>query len=448
MSLNLFSDFAQKITKEIQGYSALSQENQYFINYINNAKLITDYWKQLKPKNLHASLKHYQRHDLFNMFYSQPSFNNKSTAWASLLKNITKQLEFIKVKKYTEGDEELSALMTARIMVKILQEMEKRQQGQQKQQDQQGQDQQDQQIVNAVKNELSQDYQQIQEYKEGREEMQQLMMMLSGSGGNSFSNDALSLLKYMQSPDDLRMRIKILKDTFTWLRTFNTELPASFKKTQLSSDQGEINRIEKLMKETQIPRMISSEYSYLALALARNDNLAKLLFSLRYVNKELLVYRGSASPKAYLYIDKSGSMSENMEGVPKISLAAGLGLAMLRKFDDAKIFMFDTEIAEVDKNKIVQMLLTISADGGTNITEVLQRIKEIDDRKTIHIVISDGIDEVSEDVINSIPAELRKRIIFILIEANAPQWMESFRHHPVKSIAEFRQAVSNSLKSP
>ena len=446
MSLNLFSDFAQKITKEIQGYSALSQENQYFINYINNAKLITDYWKELKPKNLHASLKHYQRHDLFNLFYSpQVSFNNKNTAWASLLKNITKQLEFIKVKKYTEGDEELSALMTARMMVRILQEMEKRQQGQQKQQDQQGQDQQD-QIVNAVKNELSRDYQQIQEYKEDRKEMQQLMMML-GNGGNGFSNDALSLLKYMQSPDELRMRIKILKDTFTWLRNFNTELPASFKKAQLSSDQGEINRIEKLMKETQITHMISGEYSYLALAAARNDDLAKLLFAMRYVNKELLVYRGSASPKAYLYIDKSGSMSEGLEGVPKISLAAGLGLAMLRKFDDAKIFMFDTEVTEVDKNKIVQTLLTISADGGTNITEVLQRIKEIDDRKTIHIVISDGVDEVSESVINSIPAELRRRIIFILIEANAPQWMKNFRHWMVESIAEFRQAVSNSLKS-
>jgi len=441
----LFSNSIAKIQKEVQDYSALQQNQQYLVSYINNAKLITDYWKQLKPKNLHANFKHYQRHDVFNLFYSQVSFNNKNTAWASLLKNITKQLEFIKVKKYTEGDEELSALMTARIMVKILQEMEKRQQGQQKQ-DQQGQDQQDQQIVNAVKNELLQNYQQIQEYREDREEMQQLMMMLSGSGGNGFSNDALSLLKYMQSPDDLRQRIKMLKDTFTWLRNFNTELPASFKKSQLASDQGEVNRIEKLMKETQIPRMISSEYSYLALA-ARNNSLAKLLFAMRYVNKELLVYRGSASPKAYLYIDKSGSMSENLEGVPKISLAAGLGLAMLRKFDDSKIFMFDTEITEVNKNKIVQTLLTISADGGTNITEVLQRIKEIDDRKTIHIVISDGVDEVSEDVINSIPAELRKRIVFILIEANAPQWMESFRHHPVKSIAEFQQAVANSLKS-
>jgi uncharacterized protein with von Willebrand factor type A (vWA) domain len=437
----------QKIAKEIQGYSALSQEkNQHLINYINNAKLITDYWKELRPRNLHASLKHYQRHDIFNLFYSsQVSFNNKNTAWASLLKNLSKQLEFIKVKKYTEGDEELSALMTARAMVRILQEMEK-----QKQQDQQGQGNQGnqtQQIIDAVKSELSRGYKQVQEYKEGREEMQQLMTMLGGSGGNAFSNDALSLLKYLQRPDELRNRIKVLKDTFTWLRNFSTELPASFKKSQLSSDQGEINRIEKLMKETQITHMISSEYSYLALALAKNNNLAKLLFSMRYVNKELLVYRGSASPKAYLYIDKSGSMSENMEDVAKISLATGLGLAMLRKFDDTRIFMFDTEVTEVDKNKIVQTLLTISADGGTNIAEVLKQIKEIDDRRTIHIIISDGIDEVSEDMINSLPAELRRRIVFILIEANVPQWLESFRYYPVKSIAEFQQAVANSLKS-
>jgi len=444
MSLNLFSSSIAKLQKEVQEYSALSQENsQYLINYINNAKLITDYWKELKSKNL-QSFKHYQRHDLFNLFYSKPSFNSKNTAWSSLLKSLSKQLEFIKVKKYTEGDEELSALMTARTMIKILQEMEKQQGQGQKQQGQQGQEQ-IQQIVNAVKNELRTSYQKIQEYKEGREEMQQLMMMMGGSGGNAFSNDALSLLKYLQSPDNLRQRIKILKDTFTWLRIFNTELPASFKKTQLSSDQGEISSIAKLMKEAQITHMISSEYSYLAL----NNNLARLLFSLRFVSKELLVYKGSSAPRVSLYIDKSGSMSESehLEGIPKISLAAGLGLAMLKKFDDTKVFMFDTEVAEVDRNKIVQALLTIAADGGTNIAEVLQKIKEIDDRKTIHIVISDGVDEVDESVINSIPTELRRRIVFILIETNVPQWLENFRYYPVKSIAEFQQAVVNSLKS-
>ena len=440
MSLNLFSDFAQKIAKEIQGYSALQQYQQYIVNYIDNAKLITDYWKQLKPKNLHANLKHYQRHDLFNLFYSsQVSFNNKNTAWSSLLKTLSKQLEFIKVKKFTEGDEELSALMTSRIMIRILQEMEK-----QNQQQGQGNQSSQQQIVDAIKNELSQGYKQIQEYKEGREEMQQLMMML-GNGGNAFSNDALSLLKYLQSPDDLRQRIKMLKDTFIMLRKFSVELPASFRKSQLSSDQGEVSRIEKLMRETQITHMISGEYSYLALA--RNNDLAKLLFSMRYVNRELLVYRGSASPKVSLYIDKSGSMSEHLEGVPKISLAAGLGLAMLKKFDDTKIFMFDTEVTETDRNKIVQTLLTIAADGGTNIAEVLHRIKEVDDKKTIHVVISDGVDEVSESVINSIPSELRRRIVFILIEANAPQWLQNFRYYPVKTLAEFQQAVSNSLKS-
>jgi uncharacterized protein with von Willebrand factor type A (vWA) domain len=443
----LFSNSIAKLQKEIQDYSALSQdaENQYLINYINNAKLIMDYWKELKPRNLHTGLKHYQRHDLFNLFYSpQVSFNkNKGTAWSSLLKNLSKQLEFVKVKKYTESDEELSALMTVRVMIRILQEMEKQQGQGQKQQGQQGQGNQ-QQIVDAVKNELSKDYQQIQEYKEGKEEMQQLMMML-GNGGSGFSNDSLSLLKYLQSPDNLRQRIKILKDTFMMLRKFSAELPASFRKSQLSSDQGEISRIEKLVKETQITHMISGEYSYLALA--RNNDLAKLLFSMRYVNKELLVYRGSASPRVSLYIDKSGSMSEHLEGVPKISLAAGLGLAMLKKFDDTKLFAFDTEVTEVDKNKIVQTLLAIEADGGTNIAEVLQKIKEFDDRRTIHIIISDGIDEVSESVINSIPAELRRRIVFILIEANAPQWLENFRYHPVKTIAEFQQAVANSLKS-
>jgi len=415
MSLNLFSSSAQRIMKEVQDYSALQQDQRYLLNYLNNVKLIADYWKQVKPKTLHANLKHYQRHDLFNLFYSQVNFN-KNTAWASLLKGLVKQPEFIKVKKYTEGDEELSALMTVRVMVRILQEQ-----------------------VDRIKDELKASYEQVKEYREGKEEMQQLVTMLNGSGGNAFTHDGLSLLKYLQRPDDLRDRIRILRDTFTWLRNFSDELPASFKKSQLSSDQGELNHIEKLMKETQITRMISSEYSYLAIS----SNLARVLFALRYVNRELLVYRGSASPKVVLYIDKSGSMSNLLEGVPKISLAAGLGLAMLKKFDDTKVLMFDTEVTEVDKNKVVQTLLTIAADGGTNISLVLRKIREVDDRKSVHVVISDGIDEVSENVI---PNELRKRIVFILIETKAPQWLKDFRYYPVRTITEFRQAVAKSLQ--
>jgi len=415
MSLNLFSSSAQRIMKEVQDYSALQQDQRYLLNYLNNVKLIADYWKQVKPKTLQANLKHYQRHDLFNLFYSQVNFN-KNTAWASLLKGLVKQPEFIKVKKYTEGDEELSALMTVRVMVRILQEQ-----------------------VDRIKDELKASYEQVKEYREGKEEMQQLVTMLNGSGGNAFTHDGLSLLKYLQRPDDLRDRIRILRDTFTWLRNFSDELPASFKKSQLSSDQGELNHIEKLMKETQITRMISSEYSYLAIS----SNLARVLFALRYVNRELLVYRGSASPKVVLYIDKSGSMSNLLEGVPKISLAAGLGLAMLKKFDDTKVLMFDTEVTEVDKNKVVQTLLTITADGGTNISLVLRKIREVDDRKSVHVVISDGIDEVSENVI---PNELRKRIVFILIETKAPQWLKDFRYYPVRTITEFRQAVAKSLQ--
>jgi len=431
MSLNLLSGSAQRIAKEVQDYSVLQRDQRYLINYINNVKLIADYWRQLKPK--HAGFKHYQRHDLFNLFYSsQVNFTEKGTAWASLLKSLTKQLEFIKVKKYTEGDEELSALMAVRVIVRVLQEMEKgKQQGNQAQQ-----------VVDVVKDELRTSYEQVKEYNESKEEMQQLMMMLSGSGGNTFSHDSLSLLTFLQRPDDLRRRIKILKDTFTWLRKFSVDLPASFKKSQLSSDQGEVSRIEKLTKETQITHMISSEYSYLALP----SDLARVLFALRYVNRELLVYRGSASPKVSLYIDKSGSMSNLLEGVPKISLAAGLGLATLKKFEDTRVFTFDTEVTEVDRRKMVQTLLTIAADGGTNTSLVLQKVKEVDDGKSIHVIISDGVDEVGENVIRSIPDELRKRIVFILIETNAPQWLKNFRYYPAKTVAEFQQAVTKSLQ--
>lgn len=432
----LFSSSAQKITQEVNEYSTLEVRDFLINNYLNNATLINQYWREIKPKNIRITFKHYQKHDLFNLFYVEDIssyFNkNRKSQWTEFIRKLTIQEEYLKLKKYTVNDEDLSALITARIMRKLVE---------QRQQQQNNTD--INVLIKEVKNELKNAITQAEEFKNLKNDAKELITIL---GGNTFSHDSLSLLKYLQSPDEFRRRVKILKDTFMMLKNFNETLPASFKKSQLSSNYGEINNVEKLMKETQITHMISSEYSYLALA--NNSKIAKTLFALRYVNKELLIYRGTASPKVSLYIDKSGSMASNLENIPKISLATGLGLALLKKFDDTRIYMFDTEVTEVDKSRMVQTLLTIVADGGTNISLVLQKIKQGDDRKTVHIIISDGIDQVGEDVINSISNELRRRIVFILIETNAPQWLQkNFHYYPVKSIAEFQQAITKSLES-
>lgn len=435
MSLNFFSTSTQKLVKELREYSALEVRDFLLNNYLNNAKLINQYWKLIKPK-IKVSFKNYQMHDLFNLFYAnnvEDFFVNRRSAWSNFIRKLMRQEEYLKLRKYTVNNEELSALITSRIMNRLAEQYGKLNKG--------NNDKEEQNNVDEIKGELRNTLARAEEFANLKRDAEELMLML----GNSFSHESLSLLKYLQSPDAFRRRIRILRDAFTWLRNFNYELPASFRKSQLTSDNGEINNIEKLMRETQLTHMVSNEYSHLALA--NNNDLARLIFALRYINKELLIYRGSASPRISLYIDKSGSMGSDLEGVPRISLATGLGLAMLKKFDDTMVYMFDTEIVNVNKEKMVQTLLTMDADGGTDIAKVLGKIVEIDDRKTIHIIITDGVDEVNNDIINTINSELRRRIVFILIEANAPQWMRSFHYYPVRSIADFQRAVANSLKS-
>ncbi len=446
-----------RFLKEISVKSALKQNDLYLNNYLNNANVLNMYFNTLNTnKSLSILAKHYQKHDLFNLFYNDSvEFDNKQDVWTKFLKGFAKSEEFLKIHKITENSEELSSLATAKILIKMIEEAKKKMDRQKMQQYfQKGPN-----INNAGMQQLQEDLKlsasemkkiakevseemrgQLEEYKDMKEEAYSATSRLTG--GSGFTNEAISLLSFIKNPDETRRRVRILKNTILMFKNFSNTLPPSFKKSQISNDYGEISGIDKMAKETQINKLTTSEMSYLAL----NNNTAKLLFSLRFSQKDLLIYKGSSNPTISLYVDKSGSMDSTFDNVEKISLASGLALAMFKKYENTRLFLFDTETEEIkDKSKIVQYLLTIRADGGTNITNVLETIKENDKNGRVHIILTDGIDEVSTDTIKGLN-NIRQRIAFILLDVNPPKWMENFRYFKVKDIASFTNAVKKSME--
>jgi len=157
-------------------------------------------------------------------------------------------------------------------------------------------------------------------------------------------------------------------------------------------------------------------------ALQRPSELTRLLPS-EFIDEDLLSYRiASRTAKVresygtvgnyVVYLDKSGSMAGNIayytsptqrEYVPKISFASAATLALadaLRRVG-AKLTlkMFDTEVHDpiTDPLQLVDVLLRIRADSGTNISKVLE--DSLAYREERVVVVTDGIDRVDEDAV-------------------------------------------------
>jgi len=138
--------------------------------------------------------------------------------------------------------------------------------------------------------------------------------------------------------------------------------------------------------------------------------------------------------------------------VPKISVAAGVALAMYRKYN-ADVYLFDTEVTAVKPADVVNTLLTISADGGTNIDSVIEEINHINKTDYIYIIISDGITEASEQHM----AMLRRfapRVKLILVDYSFEpnyNWVQLLKQHNnvmlVNDVASFENAVKRALAS-
>jgi uncharacterized protein with von Willebrand factor type A (vWA) domain len=111
-----------------------------------------------------------------------------------------------------------------------------------------------------------------------------------------------------------------------------------------------------------------------------------------------------------IYLDKSGSMGGGIEFIddyaPKIAVAAAsaLGLARTVKAHGGTVTLklFDTEVGDpiTDMWELLKTLGGIQADGGTNITLVLEDVIQ-KGRDYKAVLVSDGIDSIDETVARS-----------------------------------------------
>jgi uncharacterized protein with von Willebrand factor type A (vWA) domain len=262
----------------------------------------------------------------------------------------------------------------------------------------------------------------------------------------------------MQQPDEFRRRVKLLIGAALALRHFSRMLPAAPSHQQAESLWGGIDGVAKMTQYAQLKEALPSELAY--------AHISRALFAVKLAQTSLMVYRRASAAKYVVFVDKSGSMAEALTGepgrlpgdsrlreflgterlaVPKISLAAGLALALYRRLN-AAVYLFDTE-TEQGLGNVVEMLLKIRADGGTNIGRVMEEVLRIDKPENIYIIISDGISDAPPELTQQFIQKCGRKTRLILIPPSEERygWVRELKKlgnvYYAKDAAQFEEAV-------
>ncbi len=281
----------------------------------------------------------------------------------------------------------------------------------------------------------------VQEFNNARAEAAEAIQALGGlPGGSGYSLDALSALTFLDNPDEFRRRVSILKWSAIMLKHWENALPRSFEKEVIAAQWGGVSGVSLGSK---IADALPSE---LALASHPDPVIAQVgraLLAQKLVTGSLQVLARATAVEPVIFIDKSGSMAEGIKFgnnvVPKISVAAGLALALYRKFH-SPVYLFDTELFKASPSHVVKMLLTISADGGTNVTPVLEEVIRLG-RDKYFIILSDGITEAEERVLREFePLAPRTLLVMVGEEAPSYNWVEVLRKY--NNVVEARDVAA------
>jgi len=424
----------------------------------------------------------YQSHDAFLMFYkpydlvwkSLKQSNKAAPIWHRIISEAIRKEAFYDVNQFTRGSTELSILAAYQFLRNILNKVWSRQLEQMQQQLQQ----QLQQIndpreankiiknvvdqtfstvglKDMVKEALGEAFTAVREYSEAKVEAEAAIETLVGSGGSGFDREALSVLHFLDHPDSFRQHVSILRWARVFTTHFMTVLPTSFSHEQIISTVGGISGVGRI-NGGKVSDILPSELALMNLP--GFEGLGRALFAVKYASKQLMAYQHAVSIKPVIFVDKSGSMADAIKAgkyvtegeVPKISVAAGVALAMYRKYN-ADVYLFDTEVTAVKPADVVNTLLTISADGGTNIDSVIEEINHINKMDYIYIIISDGITEASEQHLNML-RRFAPRVKLILVDYSFEpnyNWVKLLKQHNnvmlVNDVASFENAVKRAL---
>jgi len=263
-----------------------------------------------------------------------------------------------------------------------------------------------------------------------------------GSGGTGYALEALSIWTFLENPVEFRRRVQLLHNAHRMFRQFMS-MSTTFDRQQVAQQHGGVAGVTLMRDLAQLRDLLPSEA-----ALARA---ARALFAAKLARRELLIHKRAVTLRPVIFVDKSGSMGDRMPGgVEKISAAAGLALALHRRFGGL-IYLFDTEVEQVKPGDVVRTLLTISAYGGTNIDPVLSEILRLG-RNYVHIIISDGITEASEELLQRFAASGladRTRLILIPPASDNYRWVTLLKQRGnlfhANDVASFVNAAREAL---
>jgi uncharacterized protein with von Willebrand factor type A (vWA) domain len=444
----------------------------YYMPYIVDAQRLTHSLARVLPKI-------YQAHDAFMMFYkpytlvhtSLKKTNKAAPVWHTIIGEAVKNNKFYDVNKFTVGSSELAILAAyqflksvffrAQFFTKARNTVEKLEEVQQKMKehfkDAPPSPQQVQQALGAWGEALShaaEDAMQdaalaVREFKEAKEEAEAALAALpAGEPGLGFAKETLSVLFFLQSPDDFRKRVRLLKYARVFAARFSATLPTSFSHQQVASPAGGVWGVGRMNSHTKLSDVLPSELAMLA----TSRPVVRALFAVKLASQQLMAYQHATAVKPVLFVDKSGSMAENFESdIPKISVAAGLALAMHRKFD-APVYLFDTELTAVKPADIVKTLLTIQADGGTDIAPVLEEIARLGKADYVYMIISDGITEADTSVLEAFKRSglaSRTKLVLIPPARESYNWVALLKQYNnvsyARDVASFEKAVRSAL---
>lgn len=419
--------------------------------------------------------KFYQLHDLFLAFYQPIELvasalkhkNKAAPAWLAFMEGLLKHQRFIRLNMLTQGSTELAAAAAARLLMRlgavttigqqprsidevnqIMRQLESGSvsSGLEGEVEAAGGPQ---RLYAALEREMRQlgrgvaaaDLKgitmELMDYLRVKQEAEAAAAQLAGGCG--YSLYGVSVWSFLQSPDEFRRRVWLLTSAVHALKRFMRILPTSLSSQHLESPWGGVDGVTKMKQYWQMREALPSELAII--------HVSNLLFAVKATQMNLAVYRHSAAIRPVVFVDKSGSMAERLSGdIAKISLAAGLALALYRRYG-ATVYLFDTEVEKVSPREVVEALLRIKADGGTNIGEVMQVALRIYRPENIYIIISDGITDASPELTRQFISRCGARTRLILVPPSQEHylWVQELKKKGnvayVKDVAQFEEAV-------
>lgn len=377
--------------------------------------------------------KFYQVLDVYSLYYFDKEkvvSNLKKevkTFWQKLIDAYVRSREYIRINEITRGNHDLSVIASVQFFKKLIEYVTREMKMKPYVLNQQVNvpDEKFNEVVKCISCEVTK---QVQEYLEGSSVLQYLPSVCEG--GQSYALDALSVMTFLSRPDEWRRRVMLIRGLIESFKILSSSLPISYTRASVVSERGVVMGTSVLQRFSQLRNIRPIELMY-----------PEAIKTLRIISKKVTVREYGTTITPVVYIDKSGSMREELfteSPIPKISGACGLGLALYKKFN-AKIYFFDTEVHEVNPREIIKVLLTVEATGGTNIENVLKHISQ-NSRNNLYIIITDGISRVDEDFAKEVAST--HRVVFCLLPpCEKRRWLKYFKVVEVKKVTDLVKAL-------